>query len=258
MIDPRVHCVVTNDDGVDNEGLHRLAAVAIAAGLDVVVAAPHEESSGSSAAMTAAESDGRIMISRRELRALPETPVFAVEAAPAFVVFTAVRGAFGPEPGVVLSGINRGPNTGTAVLHSGTVGAAMTAALAGVPAAAISLDVRDEHAPEYWETAEHVASQVLPALRSLRPGLVLNVNVPNVPLGGLRGIGRASLATGGAVQLKLLDTTSHYIQVTTHENADQPVPGTDSALLAAGYASVTPLLTVTEAGDERLAWLPAD
>ena len=55
---------------------------------------------------------------------MPEVPavrVFAADAAPAFIVRAASIGAFGDPPDLVLSGINRGPNTGHAVLHSGTV-----------------------------------------------------------------------------------------------------------------------------------------
>ena len=74
---------------------------------------------------------------------LADVQVFAVEAAPAFIVRAAVTGAFGAAPDLVLSGINRGPNTGHAVLHSGTVGAALTASTFGLPAMAVSIDAVD-------------------------------------------------------------------------------------------------------------------
>ncbi|HXW44544.1 MAG TPA: 5'/3'-nucleotidase SurE [Streptosporangiaceae bacterium] len=247
-------CVVTNDDGVDSEGLRLLAAVAVSAGLDVIVAAPDGEASGSSAAMTAAAADGRVKVRRIDLPGLDGTPVYAVAAVPAFIAFTAVRGAFGPPPALVLAGINRGPNTGTAILHSGTVGAALTAADADVPAAAFSLAVMAGAGRAEWETAAEVAAQVLPVLASQQPGVVLNVNVPNVPRSELRGIQCGSLAPAGAVNLNLSRATDEYLQVTVHHNADEPPEGSDSALLAAGYATVTPVLGICETTCAGLPW----
>jgi hypothetical protein len=64
----------------------------------------------------------------RSIDGLTGVPCLGVEATPAFIVFAAFVGAFGPPPPeLVLSGINHGPNTGYAVLHSSTVGAALTA-----------------------------------------------------------------------------------------------------------------------------------
>jgi 5'-nucleotidase len=123
-----VHAVVTNDDGIGSEGLRMLAGAAVRAGWDVVVAAPDRQASGSGAAMTAVQADGQVVVERHRLPGIETVPAYAVQAAPGFIAFTAVRGAFGRRPDYLLSGINLGPNTGQAVLHSGTVGAAMTAA----------------------------------------------------------------------------------------------------------------------------------
>lgn len=242
-------CLVTNDDGIDSDGLRQLASAAVRTGFDVVVAAPDQEASGSSAALSAVAADGKVMMSRRELTAPAAIPAYAVHAAPAFIAFTAVRGAFGPVPEIVVSGINKGPNTGRAVLHSGTVGAAMTAAVYGVRAAAFSLDWRDNAEQQHWDTATAVAEQLLPGLRDQRPGLVLNVNVPNVPVRELRGIRPGPLAARGAVQLHIVASARDYLHVTMRETDEAPADGSDAALLAAGYASVTSLLPLCEAPD---------
>ncbi len=253
MSKDRRTCVVTNDDGVDSEGLRLLAAAAVSAGLDVIVAAPDGEASGSSAAMTAGAADGRVNVRRVDLAGLDGTPVYAVAAVPAFIAFTAVRGAFGPPPAVFLSGINHGPNTGSAILHSGTVGAALTAAGGGVPAAAFSLAATAGGEPR-WDTAAEVAAQVIPVLADPRPGVVLNVNVPNVHPQALRGIRCGSLAPAAAVSLNLSGQAAEYLQVTQHHNADEPPAGSDSALLAAGYATVTPVLGICEMTCAGLPW----
>ena len=250
---PRV--LVTNDDGIDGEGLWRLAAVAAEAGFDVLVAAPATEASGSGAAMTAVEHGGRIKIERRELPgAAAAIPAYAVWATPAFIVFTAVRGGLGFRPRFVLSGINRGPNTGQVVLHSGTVGAALTAAAQGVTGAAFSLDAR--HAADHleWPTAALAAAEVIRVLPDVPDGIVLNVNVPNLPPERLGGIRRARLATVGAVHLSVLPPDEGYLVVRMAGPPAEPEPGSDSAVLAAGYASVTPLHAVCEASADGLPW----
>ncbi|MDX6390648.1 MAG: 5/3-nucleotidase [Streptosporangiaceae bacterium] len=259
---------VTNDDGIDSTGLRLLAAAALRTGCKVLVAAPdhrapdhrasdHRASdhraSGSSAAMAAVR-DGRIVMERRKLAGLDTVPAYAVQATPAFIAFTAVREAFGRQPDFLLAGINLGPSTGQAILHSGTVGAAMAAASYGVRAAAFSLDADDDAAHLHWETAAAVATQVILALPDLPRGEVLNVNIPNVPQHMLRGIRRGQLAAFGAVQTDIIEAAEDHLQVTVSERAAGPVPGTDSGLLAAGYASVTPLLPVSEAPAPWLPW----
>jgi 5'-nucleotidase len=247
--------LVTNDDGIEGEGLGWLAAVAAEAGFDVLVAAPAAEASGSGAAMTAVQQGARVKIERRELPgAAAAIPAYAVWATPAFIAFTAVRGVLGFRPRFVLSGINRGPNTGHVVLHSGTVGAALTAAAQGVTAAAFSLDAR--HAADHleWSTGALVAAEVIRVLPDVTGGIVLNVNVPNLPPERLRGIRRARLAAVGAVHLSVAPPDEGYLEVGLAGPPGEPEPGSDSAVLAAGFASVTPLHAVCEAPADGLRW----
>jgi 5'-nucleotidase len=249
-----VHVVVTNDDGIGSEGLRMLAVAAVQAGWDVVVAAPDRQASGSGAAMTAVQAGGQVIVERHNLPGIEAVPAYAVQAAPGFIAFTAVRGAFGRRPDYLLSGINLGPNTGKVVLHSGTVGAAMTAATHGVRAAAFSLDVSDDATDEQWRSASDVAGEILLALRQIPPGVVLNVNIPGAPQPGIHGIRQARLAAAGAVELSIAEAAAGYLHVTMAETGQQPAPGTDSALLAAGYAAVTALQPVCEAASVGLPW----
>ena len=231
-----------------------LALVALEAGFDVVVAAPMQECSGASASITAVEEDGRFVVEPRTVPGLDEArAVLAVGGLPAFIALTGMRGAFGPPPDVVLSGINNGPNTGYAVLHSGTAGAALTASTFGARAMAVSLDVRlRSPAAPHWETAAEIARRALPALLAAGPGTVLNVNAPNVPLDGLRGFERARLARFGAVQTNVAERGEGYVKMALAEVDAEYEPGTDAALIAAGYATLTPLTAVCEATSLRL------
>ncbi|MEU8614323.1 5'/3'-nucleotidase SurE [Actinoplanes sp. NPDC048791] len=81
----RLRVLVTNDDGVQAPGIHRLARAAHDAGHDVTVAAPHEEASGMGAALTAVTDEGRVKFSRVFLTGLDGVPAFAVVASPAYI-----------------------------------------------------------------------------------------------------------------------------------------------------------------------------
>ena len=99
-----IHAVITNDDGIGSEGLRMLARAAVRAGWDVAVAAPDRQASGSGAAMTAVQAGGQVIIERHQLPGIETVPAYAVQAAPGFIAFTAVRGAFGRRPDYLLSG----------------------------------------------------------------------------------------------------------------------------------------------------------
>jgi 5'-nucleotidase len=235
-----VRVLITNDDGIDSPGLHTLAHVAGKAGLQVVVAAPHVERSGTSASLVASTADGRLLTRRRALPGLPGVAAYAVEATPAYITWVAVRGAFGEIPDLVLSGINNGPNTGHAVLHSGTVGAALTALAHGVPAMAVSVNAPE---PVHWDTAAGVASRVLGWLLEAEalPRAVVNVNLPDVPASELRGVTGAPLASFGAVQADVVATDDAAVVLTFSEVDTSRERDSDAGLLAAGWATVTAL-----------------
>jgi 5'-nucleotidase len=247
--------LVTNDDGIDSEGLHQLAAAAVAAGHEVVVAAPAKEASGASAALTAVEGDDGVVVEQRDLPGLAGVPAFAVSASPAFIVLMATRGTFDSKPELVLSGINRGANTGRAVLHSGTVGAALTGLANGCLAMAVSLDVGLRAGPElHWQAAASVAGRLLSLANS--HDFVVNVNVPNRPLSTLAGIRPAKFARFGVVQMTMREQGKGYVKMSLEEHDVTPEPDTDEALLLEGYVTVTPVRPPAVASDVAFGELP--
>lgn len=193
------------------------------------------------------------MVERRPLNGLDACDTYAVGGLPAFIALTGARGAFGPPPGIVLSGINHGPNTGHAILHSGTVGAALTASTHGLRAMAVSVESGN---PPHWETAAGVARRVLAWLVEAPAETVLNVNVPDVPVGQVRGLRRAGLASFGAVQTNVAEKGEGCVQISVSEIAAECEPGTDAALLAAGCAAVTALRAICEAGEVEVPAFP--
>jgi 5'-nucleotidase len=249
-----MRALVTNDDGIHTTGLRTLAKVAVDAGLDVVVAAPHVEYSGSSASLTALEEDGRLVIHRQSLDGLDGLRVFGVEATPGFIAFAAAYGAFGPPPDLVLSGVNHGPNTGNAVLHSGTVGAALTARTHGASSLAVSCVAPD---PRNWDTAAEMARRSLTWLldNAGDDPLTLSVNVPDLPLDQVQGLRTARLAAFGAVQADVGEAGEGYVTMTFSEVDEDPEPGTDAYLLGRGWATVTSLAAPCEADGIDLSGL---
>ncbi|HKT05630.1 MAG TPA: 5'/3'-nucleotidase SurE [Rugosimonospora sp.] len=264
--------LVTNDDGWSAPGIRALAIAVRAAGWSLVVAAPHRESSGISAALTAVTDQGRIVVDRVALAGLDGVPAFRVAASPAYIAVLAGLGSFGPPPDVVLSGINRGANAGHAVMHSGTVGATLVAANNGVRAMAVSLDVLSPAAgssasggaaiaaldtvddeARHWTTAAGYARRLLPALLEVPAGTVLNLNVPDLPEHEVRGLRQATLAPFGQTQLALAETGADFVRVAIEENGARQEPGTDLAFLAQGYASVSPIRPVSDATDVVLS-----
>jgi len=235
--------LITNDDGIDAPGLAALATAVRAAGHDLVIAAPAKQSSGSSAAITAAEADGRIRVARRTLDGLDGVPAFAVEGGPGLIALIAARGAFGPPADAVLSGVNHGANVGRAILHSGTVGAALTAGLNGAWGMAVSLDAGLRPLELHWAAAAAAATDLLPVLLDRPKGTVVNVNVPNAA--EPRGVVEAGLAEFGIVQTTLTEREEQHIRLAVEDLPSTPAPGTDAAQLADGYVTVTAVEAVT-------------
>lgn len=240
-----MRALVTNDDGIDSPGLAPLVDVARAAGYDVVVAAPATEHSGASAALFGIDAKGRVAVERRRAPGVADdVDCWAVGGAPALVAFLAAHDAFGARPDVVLSGVNWGPNTGHAVLHSGTVGAALAALTFGIRAMAVSSGA---HRPRHWATAGLVAAHALRWLEGRPAGEgVLNVNVPDVPAELLRGVRVAPLAPFGVVEARVErhlgeDGVGGELQL-GYSGLDVGDDATsDAGLLAAGWATVTTL-----------------
>jgi 5'-nucleotidase len=256
-----VRTLVTNDDGIDSDGLVVLALAAVAAGLDVVVAAPLEEASGTGAGLAATEGSGGVLVERRALPDLDGVDAYAVAAHPGFIALAATDGAFGAVPEVVLSGVNLGANLGRAILHSGTVGAALTGALHDARAMAVSLAVGlDPQRPPQWDSATAVLSVVLPLLLDTPPGSVLNVNVPDLPRDRLGSLRATRLARFGTVQSRIEQQGESGLRRVPTEVEGDVEPGTDAAALAEGYVTISAVQPVTDATEpmlpERLPGLP--
>lgn len=243
--------LVTNDDGILAPGILPLARAVVAAGHDVVVAAPSDDRSGSGAALGRLHADDTIVVEPVELAGLEGVACFGVEGPPALCVMAARLGGLGEVPELVVSGINPGPNTGRSVLHSGTVGAALTGANFGVSGLAVSMGVGGEYR---WETAAELAMGAFEWLVGQPAKTVVNLNVPNVALAEVRGVRWATLAPFGTVRAALVEAQGGGgLQMELAEHGELLPEGSDTALVRAGYAAVTVLQGITAATESDVA-----
>lgn len=236
--------LLTNDDGVESEGLHALAAALHKAGYDVVVVAPDRDRSGTGAAIGVLNADQHLDVTEVELPGCAGVSAYALDGPPALCVVAARLGAFGAPPDLVVSGVNPGCNTGRAILHSGTVGAALTAQGFGTSALAVSVDVGE---PWHFDAAAQVAIDVLPMLLDAPARSVLNLNVPARPYESILGVRWARLAAFGAVRAAVQDVGGGHLQFELTATGATPPPDSDQGLVNAGYAALTTIVGVAEA-----------
>ncbi|MBJ94154.1 MAG: 5'/3'-nucleotidase SurE [Rickettsiales bacterium] len=228
--------LVTNDDGLDAPGIAALADAAAPLG-EVWVVAPATEQSAMSHALTLHRP---LRLSQHGERR------YAVSGTPTDSVFFGVLNLLPRKPDLLLSGINRGPNLGEDVSYSGTVSAALEAAVMGIPALAFS-HVKPEQDSDYLDGAElarQLAGRVLE--HGLPAGNYLNVNFPAVPRGEIRGVRVCRLGKryyeDSIVECR--DPRGRpYFWIGGSAYRFDEIPGTDCVAVHDGYASITALHT---------------
>jgi 5'-nucleotidase len=222
-----VRVLVTNDDGIESEGLHVLAQALTTVVSDVVVAAPAGDASGSSAALGVFHADSRIDVKRVEVPRC-DVPAWAVSGPPGLCTLAARLGAFGPPPDIVVAGINAG----------------LTAQNFGAKGLAVSV-----HAvtPWRWDTAASIAVEVLDLVVDAPARSVLNLNVPALPRDEVRGVRWARLAAFGAVRAAIGEVEHDgALQIELRATDEALPPDTDTALCDAGYATLTAIVGIAE------------
>jgi 5'-nucleotidase len=203
-----VRILVTNDDGVSAPGIAALTRALVewseksaAEGgprHEIVVVAPSSNYSGAGAAVGTVTDGTKIPYQRARVSGAEEVEAYGLDASPALSVIAGALGAVGRRPDLVLSGINHGVNVGRSVLHSGTVGAALTASQLGISALAVSM--RAGITPERWESAADLAVALIPLLAAAPVCTVLNLNVPSLPLAEILGLRWARVSGAGLIK----------------------------------------------------------
>ena len=242
-----VHILLTNDDGYDSAGLNAVRTALVAKGFRVSVVAPLGQRSGSGMKITLGEFD-----------VVEQAPgVWSVDASPADAVSIAIHSLLADDlPQMVVSGANFGQNLGANAYLSGTVGAAMMAALADIPAVAVSVGIRlEEHHAEpvrfpstvaaFAPAAEYTAVLVENLFADgsdpvLPRRTVLNVNYPALPLAELKSARWAPQARDGGFRLIYphVDGNKRKSSIEV-DQAALTFDGTDTALFGAGHITLS-------------------
>ena len=236
-----MHILVTNDDGITAPGLLALVQAVKPLGRITVLAPDHNWSAS-----------GHVKTLHRPLRAKEVhledgTPALASDGAPSDCVALALLGLVKEPIDLVLSGINPYANVGHDLTYSGTVTAAMEAAIFGLPAAAFSLNSDDETPqPLDYSAAGQVARRVAEILLAHRlpPHILLNVNIPCLPydqLHGLRLTRQGTRIYRDALVPRADPRGRPYYWIGGDAPTGVPEEGTDIGALSRGFVSITPV-----------------
>ena len=236
--------LITNDDGINAPGLRVMEEIANALSDDVWIVAPAFEQSG--VAHCISYSHPTLLSQMSERR-------FAAEGSPADCVLIGLYHAMPSPPDLILSGVNRGNNAADNTLYSGTIGAAMEAALQGIPAIALSQYLGPQNAKianPFEAAAIHGAEIVSKLWENGRWDdadyrLFYNVNFPPCPATGVKG---TKVATQGhrpntkfKAEAQISPTGREFMWIKGGPQHEPTKPGTDAQACLEGYTAVTPM-----------------
>lgn len=223
--------LVTNDDGIDSDGIKALASSLSSLG-EVIVVAPSTDMTAVSHSLTL---HSPLRIEKRN------EGCYAVTGTPTDCVVLAINVLMNNElPDLVVSGINRGANLGDDIHYSGTVAGAMEGAFYGIASIAVSLAGRELYDFQYAaQVAKDISSKVLKS--GLPKGTLLNVNVPRGPIKGIAITRQASRSAGTEILVGHDPRNRPYYWVGYGKISWEKNAGTDFAAIKQGLVSITPV-----------------
>jgi 5'-nucleotidase len=229
-----LNILLTNDDGINANGMKILARHLERIG-NVAIVAPDREQSAVGHALTL----------HNPLRAVKlRTNVYSVDGTPTDCVNLGIHSLLSFKPDIVISGVNHGANLGDDITYSGTVSAAMEATLMGIPAFAVSLATNTE--PDDFTHAASFAVKLAGIImdKGLPDDTFLNVNVPNLPQAKLKKplvTRQGKRSYGGMIVDKIDPRGRNYYWIGTADMEFHDLEGTDFYAVTRGHISITPL-----------------
>lgn len=227
--------LLSNDDGVNAQGLAELEDIARSLSDDVWVVAPAHEQSGA----------GHSLTLHKPLRATQlGDKRYMIDGTPTDCVMVAVQNIMdGNPPDLVLSGINMGENLGEDVHYSGTIAAALEATLQGVPAIALS-QAMDGKAS--WSAVQHHAADLIRSVckASWNEDTLININFPNCDAEHVKGVKltrQGKHKIGDDLVLREDPRGRPYMWIGAPRIRGTQTEGTDLQVVADRYIAVTPL-----------------
>ncbi len=229
--------LITNDDGVNAPGIHKLCDFVSHLG-EVYIVAPAQVQSGMSSAITVSS---QLTISRHD--DYNGAQVFSVTGTPVDCVKLALHCIVPRKPDLVLSGINHGSNSGTAVTYSGTMGAVLEGCMAGIPSVGFSL-LHHSLKADFDLSAAFITEIVEKVIKDgLPPYCCLNVNIPALMVPKGVRVCRAARGHWSEEYVRYFapDGSPFYRLTGRFCNEEPEATDTDEHYLSEGYISVVPV-----------------
>ena len=233
--------LISNDDGVEAQGIQVLTSLMQRLG-DVIVVAPDGPRSASSCSISPIST-----ITITPIREEEGLKIYRCSGTPTDCVKLALDGLLDKRPDLVVSGINHGDNASVSVQYSGTVGAVLEACMKNVPAIAFSLKTKEQQCDfrPYEEAVVKIARYVLE--NGLPDDVLLNVNFPEVE--ALKGTKVCRLSRGRWMKEMVKVGEGEFRLSGYFQNLEPEAEDTDYWALDHGFASVTPIqLDITAHG----------
>lgn len=229
--------LVTNDDGINADGLWSLVSHLQDIGR-VTVVAPDREQSGVG---TSVSFHDPIRITKIHEK-IPGIDTYTVEGTPADCVIMAIRVIMKKGIDLIVSGINQGPNCGYDVFLSGTVGAALQGFFFSIPS--ISTSMNSFIDPKF-ETGASVTAAVAEWViaHKIKGKMLLNVNTPSLPMNKIQGMEITRLGENNySADIETGNDGRHDYYWILHRPMDMgDISGTDMWALKHNKISITPL-----------------
>ena len=225
--------LISNDDGVEAQGIQVLTGLMMQLG-NVVVVAPDGPRSAASCSISPLTT-----ISINLLKEKEGLKVYRCSGTPTDCVKLALDGLLEGRPDLVVSGINHGDNASVSVHYSGTVGAAFEACMKNVPAIAFSLKTKSQQCDfrPYEDVIMRIARYVLE--NGLSDDVLLNVNFPEVEV--LKGVKVCRTGRGRWMKEMMRVGEGEFRLTGYFENLEPESEDTDYWALDHGFASITPI-----------------
>lgn len=238
----RPYILITNDDGVNAQGIKHLWR-ALSQIADVAVVAPTHEQSAVGLSITIRR-PLQIQEHQWSMVGTEKANVWSVDGTPADCIKLALSVILPREPDLIVSGINRGSNAGRNVLYSGTIAGVIEGLMHEIPGIAFS--VEDFFNPSYEEPENMINSIVDYVFEHPLPsGTFLNVNFPKTMGEDFKGFrfakqGREFYIESPEQRLHPHEGSSYY-WLGAKKALYEEDPDSDIVCLREGYAAVVPI-----------------
>lgn len=235
-----MNILLTNDDGINAQGIKALAKV-LGDTYNVYVVAPETQKSGASHSATYFW----VELEVKEYKIEGAKKAYSITGTPADCVYVAIKKLIDEKIDLVISGINQGWNLSKDTFYSGTVGAAREALFLGVPAIASSLGAYN--GGNFIKAAE-IIKDIIPRYISdpSNKEYILNVNIPDIDsIKGYKVI-KAEPTWSYDTEFELVSKDNkqvlQVVKSTDHKELNSKDINGDSSACGNGYVSITPLV----------------